>query len=301
MHVIITGGSGLIGKAFSALLIERGHQVWNLSRHPERVKMQVEVQQVAWDGQTSQGWGHLVEQADAIVNLAGESLSSGLWTVERKRRIRASRTNAGKAIVAAVQAAAHKPRVVLQSSAVGFYGALGDQQVNEATRSGNNFLAGVCVDWETSTLAVTSSGVRLVAMRTGLVLARNEGILPLIALPYRLFVGGPFGNGNQWYSWISLEDQVEAMYFLLQKEDAQGPYNLCAPQPLRMSDFGRTVAKILHRPYWFPTPAFALRLALGEMSTLVLSGQRVLPDRLLKEGYQFRYPELAQALAYIYH
>ncbi len=296
MRVLIAGGSGWIGSALVAKLVKEGHSVWILSRRPEAVNLQAGVSVAGWDGHTPQGWGHLVEEVDAIVNLVGENLGAGRWTAERKQRIVSSRLDAGKAIAAAVEQADRRPGALIQSSAIGYYGVLDDQIVTESSPAGTDFLAQLCVDWEASTQAVENFGVRRAVVRTGLVLSPTGGSLARLLPPYRLFAGGPLGSGKQWWSWISMEDEVRALMFLLENDRAYGAFNLTAPNPLQMKEFGKILAQVIHRPYWLPVPAFVLRLLLGEMSILVLKGQRVVPQRLLELGFQFQHEHLKQAL-----
>ncbi len=297
MHVLITGGTGLIGRALAHSLVQDGHQVTVLSRTPERHRNALpNVDLVAWDGRTAQGWGERVEAADVIVNLAGESIAAGRWTPERKRRIRESRVHAGQAVVEAVRAATHPPQVVVQASAVGYYGPRGDEPVTEETPPGSDFLAQVCVAWEASTAAVEERGVRRAVIRTGVVLSTQGGALPRMLLPFRLFLGGPLGSGRQYLPWIHLDDQVAAIRFLLEHPEAQGPFNLCAPNPMTHREFSRILGQVLGRPSWMPVPALALRLLFGEMATVLLEGQRAVPRRLQEAGYSFRFPELRPAL-----
>ena len=297
MRIIITGGAGLIGRALTAGLAADGHEVILLSRTPGRVTgLPAGARAAGWDGRTAAGWGPLADGAQAIVNLAGENLSAGRWTAERKRRIRESRLNAGQAVVQAVQAAGRAPRVVVQSSAVGYYGPQGDQELAEEAPPGSDFLAQLCVEWEASTAPVEAMGVRRVVIRSGVVLHASDGALPRMLLPFKLFVGGPLGSGRQWLSWIHVADEVAAIRFLLETEEAAGAFNLDAPHPLTNVEFGRVVGRVLGRPAWMPAPAFALRLALGEMATVVLDGQRAVPRRLLALGFAFRFPEAEAAL-----
>jgi uncharacterized protein (TIGR01777 family) len=219
------------------------------------------------------------------------------WTNERKRRIRDSRVNAGKAMVEAVRLAREKPRAVIQASAVGFYGARGEEIITEKNSAGDDFLGDVATQWEASSAEVESLGVRRAIIRTGLPLDKSDGVFPYLALPFRLFFGGRIGNGKQFIAWIHRADYVRAIQFLIENENAQGAYNLTAPNPLTNADFGRALARALHRPFWFPVPAFALKLALGEMAELLLlSGQRVVPERLLRAGFKFRFPTAENAL-----
>jgi hypothetical protein len=297
MRVTITGGTGFIGRALATSLAADGYEVVLLSRNPERAKgLPKNVQAVGWDAHTVEGWGPLAEGAAAIVNLAGESIAGGPWTAARKQRIRDSRVNAGKAVAEAVQAATRKPGVVVQSSAVGYYGPHGDEEVTEDTPPGGDFLAQVAVAWEASTAPVETMGVRRVIMRTGLPLSRKGGIFPFFILPFRFFVGGPLGSGRQWLPWIHLEDEIGAIRFLMDHPEAQGPFNLSAPHPVTNAEFSRTLSRVMGRPSFMRVPAFAFRTILGEMSTLILDGQRQMPRRLLDMGYRFRFPEVESAL-----
>lgn len=298
MRIIITGGSGLIGQALTESLAADKHEVTILSRHPERVKsFPAGVKVEKWDGRSAVGWGHLANGADAIVNLAGENIAAGRWTAERKARIRRSRVNAGRAVVEAVRAATNKPQVVIQASAVGYYGPRRAEEVTEETLPGDDFLAQVCLDWERSTVPVEALGVRRVIIRTGVVLSPEDGAFPRMVLPFKLFAGGPLGNGRQYLPWIHLADEVAAIRYLIEHQTASGPYNLTAPTPLTNAKFGRVLGEILKRPAFLPTPSFALQLIFGEMSTVLLDGQRALPQRLQQMGFVFSFPEPEAAVA----
>lgn len=297
MRFIILGGSGLIGRALSRTLSQAGHEVVVVSRSPERVPPMERVSAAGWDGHSAEGWGELVDGADGIVNLAGESIGAGRWSEARKQRIVRSREQAGTAIVEAVRAATRKPGVVFQISGVGYYGIVDNRPFTESDPPGNDFLASVAVRWEAATRPVEEEGVRRVIARTGVVLTPQGGVLPQMMLPFRLFVGGPLGTGRQWVSWIHLEDTVRGIQFMLENPACTGVYNLTSPQPVTNAEFGKILGRVLRRPYWLPVPALALRVILGEMSTLVLEGQRVIPTRLLEEaGFQFRFAQLESAL-----
>jgi len=299
-RVIITGGSGFIGRALTRELLDAQYDVVWLGRHPETTRdVPAGVRVEKWDGRSAQGWSALAEGAFAIVNLAGESIGIPPlpWTNERKRRIRDSRVNAGKAVVEAVRLAREKPRVIVQASAVGFYGARGDEVITEKNSAGHDFLADVAVAWEASSAEVETLGVRRVVTRFGLPLDKSGGVFPFLVMPFRFFVGGRIGSGRQVIAWIHLHDAVRAIRFLMEKEDARGAFNLTAPEPLTNAELGRIIARVLHRPFWLPVPAFALKLALGEMAELLLlNGQRVLPERLLRAGFKFRFPTAENAL-----
>jgi uncharacterized protein (TIGR01777 family) len=303
MRYIITGGTGMLGTALATDLVADGHEVIALSRTPATRKgLPEEVRVVGWDARTAEGWEHLVEGAGAIVNLAGANLAGkgflpSRWTDERKRAIRESRINAGHAVTAAVAQAREKPGVVVQASGVGYYGFRGDEPVTEKGDAGEDFLARLAAeDWEPSTAPVEEMGVRRVIVRTAAVLTPEEGALRLLMLPFRLFVGGPMGRGDQWLSWIHPQDEVRAIRFLVEHDQANGPFSLAAPNPVTNAEFARTLGKVLNRPSWLPLPAFAMRLAFGEVSNVVLEGQRAVPRRLQELGFAFRFPDLEAAL-----
>jgi uncharacterized protein len=297
MRVIITGGTGLLGRPLCAALIQKGHEVVVLSRNPDQAKaMPAGVNMAAWDGKSANGWGHLADGVGAIVNLAGEGLADGRWSDERKARIVRSRIDAGRAVVQAVQQAANKPAVVLQSSAVGYYGPRQDEIITEASGPGSDFLARLCFDWEASTAAVEKFGVRRPVIRTGIVLSNEGGAFPKLVLPFRLFAGGPIGSGKQWYPWIHIEDEVRAILFLLEHESATGPFNLTAPAPLTNKELAATIGKVMGRPALFPAPGLAMRMVFGEMATVLLDGQRAIPQRLQECGFTFTYPTAEEAL-----
>ncbi len=302
MRVIITGGSGLIGSALGESLARDGHEVFILSRAPEGAgNLPAGIQAVAWDGRSSQGWAPLCEGADAIVNLAGASIKGdgflpSRWTARRKQLIRQSRLDVGRAVVEAVRQAKKKPKLLLQASAVGYYGPRGDEPIDEQAPPGNDFLASVCKEWESSTLEVEQLGTRRVIVRTGLPLTLKGGAFPLLVLPFRLFAGSWFGSGRQYYPWIHFEDHIAALRFLLENPKAQGAYNLSAPNPVPNREFAHTLGAVMHRPAWAPVPRFALQLALGEVSTVVTDGQRAVPQKLLNQGYKFKFPDLKTAL-----
>lgn len=297
MHIIITGGTGLIGRALAADLVAADQQVTVLSRSPERATgLPDGVHIERWDARTIEGWASLVDGADAIVNLAGESIAAGRWTAERKRRIRESRLAAGRAVVQAVEMAGDRPRVVFQASGVGYYGPQADQEITEEALPGDDFLARIAREWEASTEPVEAMGVRRAIIRTGVVLSAQGGALPRMLLPFRLFVGGPLGNGRQWLPWIHIADEVAAIRFLIEMAEAAGVFNLTAPNPLTNAGFGQVVGRVMGRPSFMPTPAFAMRAVFGEMATLLLDGQRAVPKRLLELGFQFRFPHAEAAL-----
>jgi uncharacterized protein (TIGR01777 family) len=236
-----------------------------------------------------------------VVNLAGESLAGNnilkmRWTARRQKRIISSRTDTGRTLQSAILKSNQRPGVFIQASAIGFYGNTGSGQVDESFPAGDDFLSKVCLAWEDSTAGLEEIGVRRNVIRIGLVLSRNGGLLPLLALPHRLFVGGPLSTGTQFMSWIHLDDVVGSIQFLLENPDQHGTYNLTSPSPRTNREFSKILSEVLNRPSWFPVPAFALELALGDAATLALDGRSVYPTRLKEAGYQFTYTDLKPAL-----
>lgn len=305
-RIVITGGSGLVGRALTKILVADGFDVVILSRSPQKVQnLPQNARAIRWDTETADGWLDEADGAAAIVNLAGPNLAGQgffpqRWTEERRHYLRQSRIDAGKAVVDAVERAENKPGVVIQASAIGYYGARDDEILDEDAAPGDDYLARLCVDWENSTRPVEAHGVRRAVVRSGLVLSTEEGSLPRVILPYKLFVGGPFGSGDQWWSWIHLHDEARAIRFLLENDEAQGAYNLTSPNPKTNDDFGRTLARVMGRPHLIPVPGFAMRAAFGEVSMVVLEGQRVLPRRLQELGFTFEYPQLEAALRHLF-
>lgn len=299
-RVVVAGASGFIGRALVRELSAGGDEVVGLTRRATAARDggSGPVTWAEWDGRTAAGWGHLVEGARAVVNLAGDNLAEGRWTRAKKDRILRSRTDAGGAIVAAVRAARTKPRLLVQASAIGIYGAAGDEALDEISPLGAGFLAGVAREWEDSTRAVEPFGVRRAIIRTGIVLGPAGGAWPRLVLPFRFFAGGPLGNGRQGFSWISLEDEVRAIRHLIEREDLAGIFNLTAPRPLRQREFCRVVGRALGRPCWLPVPPLALKILFGEKAReTLLSGQFVYPRRLAASGFEFRHPDAATAVS----
>jgi uncharacterized protein len=300
VKVLITGGTGLIGSALARSLVGDGHEVVVLTRDPSKrvPALPDSARLVEWDAESGAGWSAELEGADALVNLAGESLGpeAGLWTDSRKRRIRESRLGATGAVVDAIRRVDQKPRVLVQMSAVGYYGTHGDEAITEGAPPGTDFLASVVQDWEAASEPVDAMGVRRVLARTGVVLSKRGGTLQLLSLPFKLFVGGRVGSGEQYLPWIHIEDEVRALRFLMENSATEGPYNLTAPNPVTNREFGNVIGKVLGRPSLFPTPGFMLKVVLGEMSMLVLEGQRAVPRKLQEAGYEFQFPNLEGAL-----
>ncbi|MCL5281116.1 MAG: TIGR01777 family oxidoreductase [Planctomycetes bacterium] len=297
-RVIISGAAGFIGQALCRAFHE-DYEVIALSRDALRAASPIGqwATVLEWDARTVGTWARQVEGAHAIINLAGESLAAGRWTQTRRASIVQSRTNSAGAIVDAVSGAKVKPAVVIQASGVGFYGLRGDELLTENSGVGSGFLADVCHRTEAIATRVERSGVRYMAIRSGLVLGGEGGVLPRFIMPYRFFLGGTLGNGRQWLSWISLEDEIRAIRFLMEKASLRGAFNLAAPNPVTMRQFSHTLGRVLGRPAWTRVPAFVLRLVFGRMADeLLLASQRAVPQRLTEAGFTFKYPQLQAAL-----
>ncbi|MBU1002750.1 MAG: TIGR01777 family oxidoreductase [Proteobacteria bacterium] len=305
MYIVVTGGTGFIGRALVAELMESGHSVAVPSRSPEsaRALFGPRVDCVAWDGRDAAVLVRLLDNTQeecAVVNLVGEGLADGRWDADKKKRILESRVHAATAVNNAAMAASRPPAVIIQGSAVGYYGSQASRQdriLDEASPLGTGFLAQVCAAWETAGTPVEATGLRRVVIRTGLVIGPG-GMLAKFLPPFRWFAGGPLGDGDQWLSWIHLSDMVRAIVWLLENGKASGAYNLSAPMPVTMRQFCKTLGRCLGRPSWLPVPSAVLRLMLGrEMADeTVLASQRAVPVRLLDEGYGFRVMELESAL-----
>jgi uncharacterized protein len=307
MRIVVTGGSGFLGRPLCERLVSLGHEVVSLTRGGAAADGRGHVwrgepglRQVRWSATPDiEGWGPVLDGADAVINLAGESIAATRWTAEQKRRLEGSRLDAARAVGAAVARCDAPPSVLVNASAVGYYGDRGDERLTESSPPGQDFLAGLSVRWEQE--AVRAGGAaRVILLRTGIALARDGGVLAKLAPPFKLFVGGRLGSGRQYMPWIHREDWIRLVVWLLDTSVA-GPVNATAPSPVTNRDFSRALGAALGRPSLLPAPAFALRLALGEMAdALLLGGQRAVPQRAMDEGFEFRYPTLGGALASIY-
>jgi uncharacterized protein (TIGR01777 family) len=292
MRVVVAGGSGFLGRALRAALLTDGHKVANLTRQATPRAPD----ELPWtpDG-TAGPWAAALDDIDAIVNLAGEGIADRRWTAERKQAIVASRTLATRSLVAACARAARPPRVFVSASGVGYYGPRGDEVVTEAMPAGSDFLAKVCVEWEQA--AERASAVTRVALlRTGLVLHPEGGALARMLLPFKLGAGGPIGSGAQFMPWIHRADWVDLVRWLISEPAAHGAFNLTAPEPVTNKVFARSLGRVLRRPALLPMPSLALRLLLGEMSDLLVTGQRAIPARALEMGFRFTFTQLDGAL-----
>ena len=294
MRVVITGGTGFIGSILTEKLKKKGHEAVILTRKPSSQHNGVQYVQWLTDHASPENEiGHV----DAFVNLAGVSIDDGRWSEERKKQIYDSRITATQEVLRIMRTLPEKPSVLVNASAIGIYPtSLTAEYTEETTEVGEDFLAQTVHDWEKLAGQANDIGVRTVYTRFGIVLGKDGGALPLIKLPYQLFAGGKIGSGNQWFSWVHVEDVANAIIFSIENEDVEGPVNVVAPSPMHMNAFGKTIGKVLHRPHWFTVPSFAMELALGEKSIVVLQGQHVLPKKLLTNGFTFDYPSLRPAL-----
>ncbi|MGH7426282.1 MAG: TIGR01777 family oxidoreductase [Candidatus Methylomirabilales bacterium] len=298
--VLVTGATGFIGKALCTALKEGGQSFTALSRRPERAKALVPGVKEAWRWRPRLEPAPVVavQGAGAVVHLAGESVA-GRWNKEKKRAIRDSRVIGTRNLVAAIGEAKSKPGVLVCGSAVGYYGNRGDEELTEEAGPGSDFLAEVCQAWEAEARRAEEHGVRVVMLRTGVVLGRGGGALKQMLLPFKLGLGGPVGNGKQWMPWVHVDDVVGIILHAIQQAPVRGPVNVTAPAPVRNREFTQTLARLLHRPALLPAPAFGLKILLGEFADVLLASQRVLPKRIQGAGYGFRYSALEAALGAI--
>lgn len=291
MKVLIAGGTGFLGRAFAKSILADGHEAIVLTRRAAS-----DASQVQWDGLTTRGWGHIVNEVDAVVNLTGYGLEHWPWSKRQKKRFVDSRVLPALALASAVEEASRRPRVFLHNLGINYYGLRGETVADESTPPAGDFLARITVEAESASRSVEDLGVRRIVTRSAVVLARRGGLFPLMALPVRLFFGGRFGDGNQSFNWIHVADHIRAMRFLLENDSMRGAYNLIAPPPTTLDEFMRAIARVLRRPYWFHLPTFLLRMVLGEMSILLTEGRFARPARLLDAGFHFQYGGLEETM-----
>lgn len=305
MRFVIAGGTGFIGSPLAEVYAEEGHDVRVLSRGLSDGQSRHEpgtgmpgITTVGWKADGSTGpWVSSVDGADAVVNLAGASLAGGRWTPQRKAHLRDSRILATRSLVAAITTVPNPPKVLISSSAVGYYGNSGSEPKTEDSGAGEGFLANLAEDWEAEARKAEPAGTRVVLLRTGVVLEKSGGALPELMRPFRFFAGGPLGSGRQYVSWIHRLDVIEMIRWLVETPGISGPVNATAPHPVTNRELARAIGRALHRPSLIPAPAFALRMMLGEMAdATLLQGQRAIPTRAQQHGYHFRYPEIDIAM-----
>ena len=295
---VIAGATGLIGRQLTSSMIAAQKNVVVLTRNRDAGKLphHSRLRFVHWDGKSAGDWTQHLEDASSVINLAGQSIGERRWSTSRKEELLNSRVEPTQALVHAIRVATSKPEVLINASAVGFYGNVPGGVVAEDHPAGSDFLGRTCAAWESAATEAQEEGVRVVLLRSGIVLDKRGGALERMLHPFKMFVGGPLGSGNQWFPWIHNEDELRAILFTLENETMSGPVNLVAPQAATMREFSRALGTAMHRPAIFTVPAFVLKAVLGEMSDLVLSGQHAIPEKLLKAGFEFRFPALAGAL-----
>lgn len=303
MKIAITGATGFVGSCLVKKLTASGQQILALSRNPQKAKLLFppgkfpNLEIVGCQITESGAWQQAISGCDAVVNLAGEPIAER-WTAEYKKAILASRQLGTRKIVEAISQASAKPSVLINASAIGYYGTSETATFDENSPPGSDFLAQVCQAWEAEAAKARELGVRLAILRLGIVLGQGGALARMIP-PFKLFAGGPLGNGKQWFSWIHLDDLVHLIWEILDHSELEGIFNTTAPNPVRMSEFCQTLGEVLNRPSWLPVPDFALELLLGESAKVVLEGQQVLPVRLQAAGFQYQYSILKQALTAI--
>jgi len=299
MRIAITGATGFIGQNLSNELIADGHEIVAFSRDIQKTKSILgnQVRPAKWDAKNPKEIAKSADGVDAIVNLVGENIGEGRWSEDKKDAILKSRTEAGKTIIEAINEMKRRPEVLIQASAIGYYGNRGDEILDESSAPGEGFLAEVTEKWEQSTREVESLGVRRVIIRTSPVLGPFGGLLPQMIKPFRFFVGGVVGKGNAWFSWIHLDDEIGAIRFLIEGKNQKGVFNLAAPNSIMTKDFFKTLGKVLKRPCWLRVPAPVMEILMGEKANeLLFSSKRVLPKRLLEAGFKFIFSDIHSAL-----
>jgi uncharacterized protein (TIGR01777 family) len=299
MKLVVAGGTGFIGARLCNQLDRQGHSLSLLTRSVSAADSPNNTT-ILWQPGSPGAWEHILEEAlenaDGVINLAGEPIAGKRWIAAQKRRLRSSRIDTTRALVTAIGKTKKKPAFLLNASAVGYYGPQGDEIITEESGPGGDFLAGLCSDWEEEAKRAESYGVKVIRLRTGIVLGKGGGALAKMVPPFKLFIGGPLGSGKQWMPWIHVEDEIGMIQLLMENSNARGAVNACAPNPVTMKEFCRTLGSVLNRPCWAPVPAFALRLLLGEMAEMLVTGQRAVPAAAERLGYRFRHPELREAL-----
>jgi hypothetical protein len=296
MKILVSGASGLVGAALTPQLESAGHSVCRLAR-PASNSQGAPGRNVSWNPATGELDLQAAEGAEAVIHLAGAGIADGRWTAARKALLRGSRVDATRQLLDGLARLRQPPRTFICASAIGYYGSRGDEVLTESSAPGGDFLAVLCREWEGAAQGAERLGMRMVILRFGIILARAGGALPRILMPFRLGIGGKLGSGRQWMSWVALQDITDLILFALDHQEIQGPVNAVAPTPVRNWEFAEVLGRVMHRPSFFPTPAFALRLAVGEMAdALLLSSQRVAPERATQAGYSYRYAALDEAL-----
>jgi hypothetical protein len=302
MNIVVAGGTGFIGSALCHSLVGQGHRVSILTRGVRQSAREANAQinWVLWNGRDQGPWEQVLEGADAVINLAGAPIAEARWTDARKQLLTDSRVLTTRLLVRAMSQRSSKPATLINASGIGFYGASDDRRLDEGATRGQGFLADLCLAWEAEALRAAEFGARVVLLRTGMVLEQDGGALPKMLLPFQFFAGGPIMPGSQWVSWIHRQDHIGLIQWSLHTPTVSGPINAVAPEPVTMKTFCEVLGRVLHRPSWLPVPSFALKLLLGELGTLMTTGQRVIPTKAITAGYRFHYPTLEPALRAVF-
>lgn len=297
-RIIVTGATGLIGKKLTTALIQRGDEIVIFSRNINKAKSNFPEAKnfVEWDYHKPEIWKSQLEKSDAVVHLAGTNLFAKRWNESFKRKVIESRKISTQNLTEAIKSCKNKPEVFISASGIGYYGDCGDSVLSEESPAGNDFLADVCKVWESESAKVENFGLRNVRVRTGLVLSTEDGALKQMLPSFKFFIGGPLGNGNQWASWLHIDDIVRIYVHAIDNKKLTGAVNAAAPNPVRMKEFAHTLGKVLKRPSLFPVPKFMLKIVVGEAAEVVTASQRIDVKKLLESGYQFKFTELESAL-----
>ena len=298
MNIVIAGGTGFVGHHVSQLLLQEGHSVIVLSRNAKKSTPSdaPQVQHIQWDGRTQGAWAQECDGADVVINLSGAPIADQRWTPNRKRELINSRVISTQTLGHAIAGWKTKPHTFLSASGVGYYGNQGATIVDETSPRGEGFLADLCLEWENAAQQIEASGARVLEVRFGMVLGSEGGALPKMMFPFQWFLGGPVLPGTQYVSWIHQQDLARLIHFLITHSSIRGPVNAVAPDAVTMKEFCHALGKAMKRPSWFPVPEFGLKVALGELSTMLTTGQRAQPQKALSAGFSFTYPTIQEAL-----
>ncbi|MGQ9646832.1 MAG: TIGR01777 family oxidoreductase [Thermodesulfobacteriota bacterium] len=296
MKILITGGTGFVGTQLTSRLTQDGHELTILSRSAKRSgEVPRGISYLLGDPTQKGAWQEAIKTHDGVINLAGASIFAK-WTEQHKRAIRESRVSTTRNIVEGIPSHPQKPFSLFSTSAVGYYGFCGDEELTEDSPPGNDFLAQIAKEWEGEALKAEEKGARVVITRFGIVMGEKGGALSQMIPLFKKYIGGPIGSGKQWFSWVHIKDLSEAFAFLMKHPEISGPVNICAPNPVRNKELAKALGKVLHRPSFMPAPGFMVKLVLGEFGSVILKGQRVIPKRLLESGFAFQYPDIEKAL-----
>jgi len=298
MKIVVAGGSGFIGSKLIQRLTEDKNEIVLLTRRQKIISRTQNdlIKTVQWDGKTLGNWVEYVDGSDVVINLSGENIANKRWSKEQKLKLFQSRTEPTKAIINAIANAKQKPKLLINASASGYYGYDSKDIITESYSKGTGFLAELCLSWEQAALEAEKNNVRVILIRTGIVLDPNQGALKKMILPYKFFVGGPLGSGKQWFPWIHIDDVINIIIFVLKNDKLSGAINVSSPQPITMREFSKKLGKAIRRPSWISVPSFALKILLGEMSAMLIGGLQMIPKKLIDNGFVFKYSNIDDAL-----